>query len=160
MTSTKTFEKFQKHFLNLSYSDAKKLSAIKYSCLEEIEHRMTVPLAPKYLSGVRRGLKEHLNNKILFLYVDELNGVPLAYNQIKIVSSSIIDDQEFIVLDIKVNFVIFKVNISNILCGTVTKISKYLNICFKPKPLSYFYRNFYYFQVIFLAYAELIVREK
>ena len=113
--------KFQKHFLNLSFEDGKKMASKKYSCLEEVQHKMTFSLSPKYISNLRLGLKEKMNN-FLFLYQAKLGGVPLAYDKIQVTPTKIIDDQELLNVEIQITLIVFKPEVSKILHGCINKI--------------------------------------
>ena len=126
MKSSSGKRKFQKYFINISYKDAGKLASVRHSCVEELEYKLKLPVSPKYTSNIGEGVKEQLN-KMLFLYEEKLKGVPLAFDKIKIVNSEIIDDQEFINLNISASFIVFKPKISKILYGVVTRISKFVN---------------------------------
>lgn len=116
------------HFLKLAFKDAKQMSQRKHSCLEEVKHTMNISLAPKFIGNLKLGLKEEMN-KFLFVYQTKLNGVPLAYDRIQITKSKIIDDQEFLNLEICVNFIVFQPEISKILRGCVNKLG--INLLFK-----------------------------
>ncbi|XP_066926340.1 DNA-directed RNA polymerase I subunit RPA43-like [Clytia hemisphaerica] len=131
------------HFLKLAFKDAKQMSQGKHSCLEEVKHTMNISLAPKFIGNLKLGLKEEMN-KFLFVYQTKLNGVPLAYDRIQITKSKIIDDQEFLNLEICVNFIVFQPEISKILRGCVNKLGDHYYGClfhncingmaFKPNP--------------------------
>ena len=115
--------KTEKNFLKISFQDAKKMSQKKYSCLEEVEHHMNVSLSPKFIGNIRAGLKEEMD-KFLFSHQIKLQGVPLAYDRIQIEQSKIIDDQEFLNLDICVKLIVFQPRVSKVLRGFVNKIGK------------------------------------
>ena len=117
------YRKTEKNFLKISFQDAKKMSEKKYSCLEEVKHHMNVSISPKYIGNIRSGLKEEMD-KFLFSHQPKLQGVPLAYEKIIIEQSKIIDDQEFINIDICVKLIVFQPKISKVLCGFVNKIGK------------------------------------
>ena len=119
--------KTERNFLKISFQDAKKMSQKKYSCLEEVEHHMNVSLSPKFIGNIRVGLKEEMD-KFLFSHQTKLQGVPLAYDRIQIEQSKIIDDQEFLNLDICVKLIVFQPRISKVLCGFVNKIGKSISL--------------------------------
>ena len=112
-----------KNFINLSYCYAKELSVHRHSCMEEVEHETKLAMPLKYICNIPLGLKETLN-KQLFIFHNQLNGVPMAFDKIKILNSQIIDDQEFFNLSIKVSFIVFKPAVGKLLCGIINKISK------------------------------------
>lgn len=107
-----------------TYVDAKTLSSHKYSCISEIRHEMKIPMSPKYINNIRLGLTESLC-KELFVYNEKMKGIPLAFDNIKVIKSNIIDDQDFFMLTVSVNFLVFNPVIGKILHGTVNKISEY-----------------------------------
>ncbi|XP_057290493.1 DNA-directed RNA polymerase I subunit RPA43-like [Hydractinia symbiolongicarpus] len=111
-----------KHFIKLTYVDAKTLSSHKYSCISEIRHEMKIPMSPKYINNIRLGLTESLC-KELFVYNEKMKGIPLAFDNIKVIKSNIIDDQDFFMLTVSVIFLVFNPVIGKILHGTVNKIS-------------------------------------
>ena len=114
----------RRNFVQIPLQKVRKLAFKKYSCIQEVEHNMKIALSPKYLGDIGAGIKEILD-KELFCYNDTLKGVPLAYDKITVVTSAIIDDQEFISVTIKVNLLIFKPEIGQSLYGVVNKISKF-----------------------------------
>lgn len=128
----------KKNILKISFKDAKKKAQKKYSCLEEIDHSMNLSVSPKYIGSIRNGLKEEMD-KFLFSYQPILSGVPLAYDRIQIVQSKIIDDQEFLNIDIRVKLVVFQPSISKVLRGMVNKIGnnkKSINFYFHHHQLA------------------------
>jgi len=98
-----------------------KMAKRKYSCLEEVQHKMSLSLSPKYISNLRLGLKEEMN-KFLFLYQAKLGGVPLAYDKIQVTPMKIIDDQELFNVDINIMLIVFKPEVSKVLHGCINKI--------------------------------------
>jgi len=106
--------------LHFTYGEAKKLTTNKYSSVVEISHDMSLSMSPMYIGNINFGLKETLNKELLN-YNEQLKGVPLAYNNIKIVDSHVIDDQDLFKLDIKLSFVVFKPEPGQFLDAVVNK---------------------------------------
>uniref|UniRef100_A0A8C1RUN7 DNA-directed RNA polymerase subunit n=1 Tax=Cyprinus carpio TaxID=7962 RepID=A0A8C1RUN7_CYPCA len=92
-----------------SFADAVKLLSARYSCLVLDSRRKHVALPPLYLRKKRTGIQEELNAELL-KYSSSLKGVPMAYDDIKIVGQhgDIHDDQGFIHFNIEASFVVFK----------------------------------------------------
>ncbi|CAM4639600.1 unnamed protein product [Leuciscus chuanchicus] len=106
-----------------SFAGAVKLLNAHYSCLVLDTHRRHVALPPVYLRKKRLGIQEELNAELL-KYSGSLNGVPMAYDNIKIVGQNgdIYDDQGFIHFNIEASFVIFKPQIGSKLVGVINKM--------------------------------------
>ncbi|TRY72873.1 hypothetical protein DNTS_021694, partial [Danionella cerebrum] len=107
-----------------SFADAVKLLNARYSCLVLDKHRRHVSLPPVYIKKKRAGI-EHELNKELLKFSSSLNGVPMAYSEIKVVGKhgDILDDQGFIHLNIEASFVIFKPESGSKLVGVVNKLA-------------------------------------
>uniref|UniRef100_A0A8C1EIW0 DNA-directed RNA polymerase subunit n=1 Tax=Cyprinus carpio carpio TaxID=630221 RepID=A0A8C1EIW0_CYPCA len=92
-----------------SFADAVKLLSARYSCLVLDSRRKHVALPPLYLRKKRTGIQEELNAELL-KYSSSLKGVPMAYDDIKVVGQhgDIHDDQGFIHFNIEASFVVFK----------------------------------------------------
>lgn len=77
-----------------------------------------------YLNKKRTGLKEELESELL-KFSQSLNGVPLAYDDVKIVGQhgDIYDDIGYIHMDIEANFIIFQPQKGQRLLGKVNKLS-------------------------------------
>lgn len=80
---------------------------------------------PKYLGNIKAGVVELLDSQV-FVYSDELGGVPVAYKNIQLVQNvgRIIDDQTCIHFDIKADFILFKPQIGSTLTGVINKVGK------------------------------------
>ncbi|XP_064146111.1 DNA-directed RNA polymerase I subunit RPA43 isoform X2 [Loxodonta africana] len=91
-----------------TYAAACALVSNHYSCLVAGPHRRHIALSPRYLNRKRTGIREQLDAELL-RYSESLLGVPVAYDNIKVVGElgDIYDDQGHIHLNIEADFVIF-----------------------------------------------------
>ncbi|KAM8967106.1 DNA-directed RNA polymerase I subunit RPA43 [Pelodytes ibericus] len=107
-----------------SFSDACKLVKTRYSCLVVETHRRHLALSPKYLQKKRSGIQEQLNTELL-KYSTGMEGVPVAYDNIKLVSEfgDIYDDLGHIHVNIEADFVIFRPDYGQTLVGVVNKVA-------------------------------------
>ncbi|XP_066531081.1 DNA-directed RNA polymerase I subunit RPA43 isoform X2 [Hoplias malabaricus] len=107
-----------------SFAEACALVQSPYSCLVLDTRRRHILLSPFYLNKKRTGIQQELNTELL-KYSNSVEGVPLAYDDIKVLGhrGDIFDDQGFIHLDIEASFVIFKPKIGQKLVGVINKIS-------------------------------------
>ncbi|XP_032807560.2 DNA-directed RNA polymerase I subunit RPA43 [Petromyzon marinus] len=80
-------------------------------------------LFPRHLGRLRSGIGEQLGAELL-RYSESLKGVPLAYDNIKLLSGlgDLIDDQGYIHMDVQADFVIFRPNPGDIIKGVVNKV--------------------------------------
>ncbi|KAJ8267288.1 hypothetical protein COCON_G00124600 [Conger conger] len=94
-----------------------------YSCLVVETHRRHIALSPLYLRKKKTGIQEQLNAELL-KYSESLNGVPLAYDDIKVVGQhgDIHDDSELIHMNIEAVFVIFQPRRGQKLSGVINKV--------------------------------------
>ncbi|XP_051948748.1 DNA-directed RNA polymerase I subunit RPA43-like [Xyrauchen texanus] len=106
-----------------SFAYAVKLLDSRYSCLVLDTQRKHIALPPVYLRKKRTGIQEELNAELL-KYSNSLKGVPLAYDNIKVIGphGGIYDDQGFIHLNIEASFVIFRPKKGSKLVGVINKI--------------------------------------
>uniref|UniRef100_A0A3P9HY54 DNA-directed RNA polymerase subunit n=1 Tax=Oryzias latipes TaxID=8090 RepID=A0A3P9HY54_ORYLA len=106
-----------------SYSAAVELLSAPYSCLVMNPRRRHVVLPPVYLHKKRSGIQEELEAELL-KFSQSLNGVPLAYDNIRIVGrhGDIYDDSGYIHMDIEANFVVFQPKKGQKLLGKVNKL--------------------------------------
>ncbi|XP_032943898.1 DNA-directed RNA polymerase I subunit RPA43 isoform X1 [Rhinolophus ferrumequinum] len=126
-----------------TYAAACALVHSRYSCLVVGPHRRHIALSPRYLNRKRTGIREQLDAELL-RYSESLLGVPIAYDNIKVVGElgDIYDDQGHIHLNIEADFVIFSPEPGQKLVGTVNKMSSshigcLVHGCFNasiPKP--------------------------
>uniref|UniRef100_H0X025 DNA-directed RNA polymerase subunit n=1 Tax=Otolemur garnettii TaxID=30611 RepID=H0X025_OTOGA len=126
-----------------TYSAACALVNNRYSCLVVGPHRRHIALSPRYLNRKRTGIREQLDAELL-RYSESLLGVPIAYDNIKVVGElgDIYDDQGHIHLNIEADFVIFCPEPGQKLVGRVNKVSSshigcLVHGCFNasiPKP--------------------------
>ncbi|XP_011361049.1 DNA-directed RNA polymerase I subunit RPA43 isoform X2 [Pteropus vampyrus] len=126
-----------------TYAAACALVNSPYSCLVVGPHRRHIALSPRYLNRKRTGIREQLDAELL-RYSESLLGVPVAYDNIKVVGElgDIYDDQGYIHLNIEADFVIFCPEPGQKLMGTVNKVSSshigcLVHGCFNasiPKP--------------------------
>ncbi|XP_047551517.1 DNA-directed RNA polymerase I subunit RPA43 [Lutra lutra] len=126
-----------------TYAAACALVSSRYSCLVAGPHRRHIALSPRYLNRKRTGIREQLDAELL-RYSESLLGVPIAYDNIKVVGElgDIYDDQGHIHLNIEADFVIFCPEPGQKLMGTVNKVSSshigcLVHGCFNasiPKP--------------------------
>ncbi|XP_020014466.1 DNA-directed RNA polymerase I subunit RPA43 [Castor canadensis] len=107
-----------------TYAAACALVNSRYSCLVAGPHRRHIALSPRYLNRKRTGIREQLDAELL-RYSESLLGVPIAYDNIKVVGElgDIYDDQGHIHLNIEADFVIFCPEPGQKLMGTVNKVS-------------------------------------
>ncbi|XP_026145047.1 DNA-directed RNA polymerase I subunit RPA43-like [Carassius auratus] len=130
-----------------SFADAVKLLSARYSCLVLDSRRKHIALPPQYLQKKRTGIQEELNAELL-KYSSSLKGVPMAYDNIKVVGQygDIHDDQGFIHFNIEASFVVFQPKKGSKLVGVINKmgvghVGCLVHGCFnasvvKPGPLS------------------------
>ncbi|KAM6421990.1 DNA-directed RNA polymerase I subunit RPA43 [Rhynochetos jubatus] len=126
-----------------SFAVARGLVERRYSCLVVAPHRRHVALAPRYLGRKRTGICVQLDAELL-RYSESFQGVPLAYDNIKVVGElgDIYDDQGFIHLNIEADFVIFSPKRGKKLVGVINKVAPshigcLIHGCFNasiPKP--------------------------
>ncbi|NXH21413.1 RPA43 polymerase, partial [Bucco capensis] len=126
-----------------SFAVACGLVGRRYSCLVVAPHRRHIALAPRYLGRKRTGIRAQLDAELL-RYSESLQGVPVAYDNIKVVGElgDIYDDQEFIHLNIEADFVIFSPKKGKKLVGVINKVAPshigcLIHGCFNasiPKP--------------------------
>ncbi|XP_006154539.1 DNA-directed RNA polymerase I subunit RPA43 [Tupaia chinensis] len=126
-----------------TYAAACALVNSRYSCLVAGPDRGHIALSPRYLNRKRTGIREQLDAELL-RYSESLFGVPIAYDNIKVVGElgDIYDDQGHIHLNIEADFVIFSPEPGQKLMGTVNKVSSshvgcLVHGCFNasiPKP--------------------------
>ncbi|KAM3595919.1 uncharacterized protein V6R79_005275 [Siganus canaliculatus] len=107
-----------------SFASASELLSAPYSCLVMSTHRRHVALPPMYLSKKRTGIQEELGAELL-RFSQTLNGVPVAYDNIRIVGhhGDIYNDSGYIHMDIEANFIVFQPQTGQKLLGTVNKLS-------------------------------------
>ncbi|XP_004626507.1 DNA-directed RNA polymerase I subunit RPA43 [Octodon degus] len=126
-----------------TYAAACALVSSRYSCLVAGPHRRHIALSPRYLNRKRTGIREQLDAELL-RYSESLLGVPIAYDNIKVVGElgDIYDDQGHIHLNIEADFVVFCPEPGQKLMGIVNKVSSshigcLVHGCFNasiPKP--------------------------
>ncbi|KAG8443045.1 hypothetical protein GDO86_011749 [Hymenochirus boettgeri] len=126
-----------------SFTDACERVAGEYSCLVVETHRRHLALSPKFLKRKRSGIQEQLNAELL-KYSEGLKGVPVAYDNIKLVGElgDIYDDLGHVYVNIEADFVIFKPKFGQKLVGVVNKVAQthigcLVHGCFNasiPKP--------------------------
>ncbi|XP_053718880.1 DNA-directed RNA polymerase I subunit RPA43 [Synchiropus splendidus] len=129
-----------------SFADASKLLSAPYSCLVMHTHRKHVALPPMYLKKKRTGIEEELGSELL-KFSQSFNGVPLAYDDVRIVGphGDIHDDSGYIHMDIEANFILFRPQRGQKLVGKVNKLGEshvgcLVHSCFnasilKPRPV-------------------------
>ncbi|PNJ55852.1 DNA-directed RNA polymerase I subunit RPA43 [Pongo pygmaeus] len=126
-----------------TYAAACALVNSRYSCLVVGPHQRHIALSPRYLNRKRTGIREQLDAELL-RYSESLLGVPIAYDNIKVVGElgDIYDDQGHIHLNVEADFVIFCPEPGQKLMGIVNKVSSshigcLVHGCFNasiPKP--------------------------
>ncbi|XP_037242716.1 DNA-directed RNA polymerase I subunit RPA43 [Falco biarmicus] len=126
-----------------SFAVARGLVGRRYSCLVVAPHRRHVALAPRYLGRKRSGIRAQLDAELL-RYSESLQGVPLAYDNIKVVGElgDINDEKGFIHLNVEADFVIFSPKKGKKLVGVINKVAPshigcLIHGCFNasiPKP--------------------------
>ncbi|XP_035537318.1 DNA-directed RNA polymerase I subunit RPA43 [Morone saxatilis] len=106
-----------------SFAAASGLLSAPYSCLVMSTHRRHICLPPMYLNKKRTGIQEELEAELL-RFSQSLTGVPLAYENIRIVSQhgDIFDDNGYIHMNIEANFIVFQPKKGQKLLGTVNKL--------------------------------------
>ncbi|NXV02228.1 RPA43 polymerase, partial [Cettia cetti] len=126
-----------------SFPAARALVGRRYSCLVAAPHRRHVALPPRFLGRKRSGIRAQLDAELL-RYSESLQGVPVAYDNIKVVGElgDIYDDQGFIHLNIEADFIIFSPKKGKKLVGVINKVAPthigcLIHGCFNasiPKP--------------------------
>ncbi|XP_063008841.1 DNA-directed RNA polymerase I subunit RPA43 isoform X2 [Melospiza melodia melodia] len=126
-----------------SFGAARALVARRHSCLVAAAHRRHVALPPRFLGRKRSGIRAQLDAELL-RYSESLQGVPVAYDNIKVVGElgDIYDDQGFIHLDVEADFIIFSPKKGKKLVGVINKVAPshigcLIHGCFNasiPKP--------------------------
>ncbi|XP_075778357.1 DNA-directed RNA polymerase I subunit RPA43 [Pelodiscus sinensis] len=126
-----------------SFAAACRLVRSRYSCLVVAPHRRHIALSPRYLHRKRTGIRDQLDAELL-RYSESLNGVPVAYDHIRVVGElgDIYDDQGFIHFNIEADFVIFTPKKGKKLVGVINKVAPshigcLIHGCFNasiPKP--------------------------
>ncbi|NXT21458.1 RPA43 polymerase, partial [Syrrhaptes paradoxus] len=126
-----------------SFAVARGLVGRRYSCLVVAPRRRHVALPPRYLGRKRSGIRAQLDGELL-RYSESLQGVPVAYDNIKVVGElgDIYDDQGFIHLNVEADFVIFSPKKGKKLVGVINKVAPshigcLIHGCFNasiPKP--------------------------
>ncbi|NWU70648.1 RPA43 polymerase, partial [Pterocles burchelli] len=126
-----------------SFAVARGLVGRRYSCLVVAPRRRHVALPPRYLGRKRSGIRAQLDGELL-RYSESLQGVPVAYDNIKVVGElgDIYDDQGFIHLNVEADFVIFSPKEGKKLVGVINKVAPshigcLIHGCFNasiPKP--------------------------
>ncbi|KAL2080646.1 hypothetical protein ACEWY4_024439 [Coilia grayii] len=106
-----------------TFAEACKLISTPYSCLVLDTHRRHVALPPMFLKKKKTGIEEELNAELL-KYAENLKGVPLAYDNIKLLGQhgDIFNDQGYIHFNIEASFVVFKPKRGQKLEGLINKI--------------------------------------
>uniref|UniRef100_A0A8D3CX41 DNA-directed RNA polymerase subunit n=1 Tax=Scophthalmus maximus TaxID=52904 RepID=A0A8D3CX41_SCOMX len=106
-----------------SFAAASELLSAPYSCLVMNTHRRHVALPPMYLHKKRTGIQGELEAELL-KFSESLKGVPLAYNNIRIMGQhgGIYDDSSYIHMDIEANFIVFQPKKGQKLLGKVNKL--------------------------------------
>ncbi|XP_021244132.1 DNA-directed RNA polymerase I subunit RPA43 [Numida meleagris] len=126
-----------------SFAAASALVWRRYSCLVVAPHRRHVALPPRFLGRKRTGIRAQLDAELL-RYSESLQGVPVAYDNVKVVGElgDIHDDQGFIHLNVEANFVIFSPKKGKKMVGVINKVAPshigcLIHGCFNasiPKP--------------------------
>ncbi|XP_026533801.1 DNA-directed RNA polymerase I subunit RPA43 [Notechis scutatus] len=126
-----------------SFEAVRALAENRYSCLVVVQHRRHIALPPRFLNRKRTGICAQLDAE-LRRYSDSFQGVPVAYNAIKITKElgDIIDDIGAIHLDIEATFVVFQPKPGKKLMGIINKVAPshigcLVHECFNasiPKP--------------------------
>ncbi|XP_052551123.1 DNA-directed RNA polymerase I subunit RPA43 [Tympanuchus pallidicinctus] len=126
-----------------SFAAACALVCRRYSCLVVAPHRRHVALPPRFLGRKRTGICAQLDAELL-RYSESLQGVPVAYDNVKVVGElgNIHDDQGFIHLDVEADFVIFSPKKGKKMVGVINKVAPshigcLIHGCFNasiPKP--------------------------
>ncbi|XP_053114806.1 DNA-directed RNA polymerase I subunit RPA43 [Hemicordylus capensis] len=107
-----------------SFETARTLAESRYSCLVVMPHRRHIALPPRFLHRKRTGICAQLDSE-LRCYSESFQGVPVAYDDIKITNElgDIIDDMGAIHMDVEANFVVFRPKPGKKLVGIINKIA-------------------------------------
>ncbi|OXB62912.1 hypothetical protein ASZ78_008888 [Callipepla squamata] len=126
-----------------SFAAACALVCRRYSCLVVAPHRRHVALPPRFLGRKRTGIRAQLDAELL-RYSESLQGVPVAYDNVKVVGElgDIRDDQGFVHLNVEADFVIFSPKKGKKMVGVINKVAPshigcLIHGCFNasiPKP--------------------------
>ena len=108
----------------ISLSEARRKCSEQHSCFTLVESTEHICFHPRFLGRLKEGVAEELNSRLM-KYSDLLQGVPVCYENFKILqrSGSIINELPNIHFDVKVNFIVFKPSIGSKLVGVVNKIA-------------------------------------
>ncbi|XP_041868467.1 DNA-directed RNA polymerase I subunit RPA43 [Melanotaenia boesemani] len=106
-----------------SFASALELLSAPYSCLVMNTHRRHIALPPVYMYKKKTGIQEELETELL-KFTQSLNGVPLAYDNIRIVGKhgDIYDDSGYIHMNVEANFIVFQPQKGQKLLGKVNKL--------------------------------------
>ncbi|KAK7898692.1 hypothetical protein WMY93_019545 [Mugilogobius chulae] len=106
-----------------SFAAASELLSAQYSCLVMNTHRRHIALPPVHLHKKKTGIREELDAELL-KFSQGLSGVPLAYDNIRIVGQQgdIFDDSGYIHLNVEANFIVFQPKKGQTLLGKVNKL--------------------------------------
>uniref|UniRef100_H3DK84 DNA-directed RNA polymerase subunit n=1 Tax=Tetraodon nigroviridis TaxID=99883 RepID=H3DK84_TETNG len=106
-----------------SFAAASELLSAPYSCLVLNTHRRHVCLPPMYLGRKRTGIRGELQADLL-RFSQSLKGVPLAYDNIRILGQygDIVDDGGYVHMDVIADFIVFQPQKGQKLLGKVNKL--------------------------------------
>ncbi|XP_063594179.1 DNA-directed RNA polymerase I subunit RPA43-like [Penaeus indicus] len=110
--------------VKVNLEEAKKLLSVPESCLRKVEGELTVLVHPMHSSNIKEGVLEELS-ALIKRYSKELQGIPMAYEKIQLVSCNgwLFDTNPFNHVVVRAMFYVFTPQIGNILEATVKKKS-------------------------------------
>merc|ERR1719356_173921 len=93
---------------------------------ECVTQRKVIQIDPYYLRNILSGIELQLNDKLM-RFTESLNGIVLAFDNIKIFGNSadITDDIPFISIDIEVDFLVLRFIKDEIVNGIITKFNRH-----------------------------------
>lgn len=110
--------------VKVNLEEAKKLLSVPESCLRRVEGELTVLVHPMHSSNIKEGVLEELK-ALIKRYSKELQGIPMAYEKIQLVSCNgwLFDTNPFNHVVVRAMFYVFTPQIGSILEATVKKKS-------------------------------------
>ncbi|CAL4138806.1 unnamed protein product [Meganyctiphanes norvegica] len=105
--------------------EAKKLINLPQSCMKKEDTSVMLLLHPKHTTNVKKGIIEELD-AMLQRYSETLNGIPMAYENIKLLSNYgvLLHDNAFTHVHVSATFYVFTPEVGSELQGVACKKSK------------------------------------
>merc|ERR1711970_1658124 len=105
--------------------EAKRLINLPQSCMKKEDTLVMLLLHPKHATNVKNGIIEELD-AMLQRYSDVLNGIPMAYENIKLFSNYavLLHDNAYAHVHVSATFYVFIPEVGSLIPGVVCKKSK------------------------------------